>query len=97
MCYYGRRALLLPSCLRSAHTIHSYKNHLDINLSMTLIFLFEFSQYFDKFPGCSLKPGNRCTRLQKYGEIHFRNINVFHKKKKKKQKYYQSQLFLSQI
>lgn len=45
MCHNGRSALLLPSCWRNAHTIHFYKYHLDINLSMTMVYLFKFSQY----------------------------------------------------
>lgn len=73
MCHYRMPALLLPSCQRNAHTIHLYKNNLDINFSMMMTFLIEFSQYFDEFRGC-LQPGNSCTLLH-----YFRNTAKYTK------------------
>lgn len=45
--------------------IYTNNYRLDINLSMTMIYLFKFSQYFDEFPGC-WQHGNGCTLLHYY-------------------------------
>lgn len=62
--------------------IYTNNYRLDISLSMTMIYLFKFSQYFDEFPGC-WQPGNGCTLLHYY-----RNTTKYTIQTYKKMKYY---------